>query len=83
MGFDKRELGKPHLDFECAKDTGKTKVWEVISTHSGDILGEIKWYWAWRRYVFFPRTETLYDVDCMRAIADFIAKEMRKRGLKK
>ena len=82
MGFDKRELGKQHLVFEEIKDTGKTKIWGVESTYTEEILGKIRWYWAWRRYVFFPESDTLYDVDCMRAIANFISSEMKKRKRK-
>lgn len=79
MGYVRRELGKRHLTFEELKDTGKTKVWGVESTHSEDVLGKIRWYWAWRRYVFFPEPYTFFDVDCMNTISKFIADEMEKR----
>lgn len=79
MGFYKRQYGKPHLTFELLKDTGKTKVWDVVSTHSDETLGKIKWYWAWRRYVFYPELGTFYDVDCLNTISEFISDEMKKR----
>ena len=80
MGFRKREEGRPHLTFDCVKDTGKTKVWKVHSTHPPKpLLGVIRWYWPWRRYVFYPGIDTLYDVDCMNTISKFIDKEMKKR----
>lgn len=80
MGFYTREYGKPHLTFRCIKDSGKTKTWKVQSTHPPKpVIGKIKWYWAWRRYVFFPESETLYDVNCMNAISKFIDNQMEKR----
>jgi hypothetical protein len=40
---------------------------------SGFVLGRIAWYRPWRQYVFFPVEETLYNVDCLVAIADRVA----------
>lgn len=58
----------------------KTDVYLVSSNHSGDILGEIKWYAPWRRYVFHPKEETLYSHDCLEEIAQFIFICMDKRN---
>ena len=79
MGFRKREESRPHLDFDEIKDTGKTRIWEVVLIESGEILGKVRWYWAWRRYVFFPNPNTFYDVECMNTITKFISSEMKKR----
>lgn len=80
MGFNKRELGKPHLVFDKVRDTGKTIIWEVQSTHPPKpVLGKIRWYWPWNRYVFYPGLDTLYDVECLNTISNFIDKEMKKR----
>jgi len=74
-----------HLRFDEVKDTGKTKVWKVVSTHANADLGEIKWYYAWRRYVFYPDEDTLYDSRCLTIIINFINSEMeaRKKSKKK
>jgi hypothetical protein len=48
----------------------KTGRWEVVSQSSGVVLGTIKWYGAWRQYCFFPEGQTLYNVDCLVAVAD-------------
>ena len=77
--FSRRDRGKLHLDFKQTKDTGKTKVWDVVSTHTFEIIGEIKWWGAWRKYVFFPQEGTLYDVSCMNHICDFISEQMESR----
>ncbi len=42
-------------------------------------LGEIRWYSAWRRYVFFPRDGTLYDAGCLREVAEFLGTLMAER----
>jgi hypothetical protein len=49
----------------------KTSVYEVYSNYD-DHLGTIKWYSPWRKYVFAPSTDTLYEETCMREISQFI-----------
>ena len=49
----------------------KTKSWNVYSAHGGELLGFVYWYCAWRRYVFNPVAQTVYDAACLRAAADF------------
>lgn len=53
----------------------KTDVWYVAPLSGGSVLGSVKFYGAWRKYVFFPREETLYDANCLRAIADFCERQ--------
>jgi hypothetical protein len=63
-----------YLRFESEANPGrKTGVWTVVSQSSGFVLGRIAWYRPWRQYVFFPVEETLYNVDCLVAIADRVA----------
>lgn len=61
------------------KDDGrKTSRWRLRSkTH--EFLGEVRWYAPWRRYVFYPRNDALFDANCLWDIADFVAKETEKR----
>lgn len=47
-----------------------TKRWRATSA-SGDPLGWIQWYSPWRRYVFFPKPDTLYDASCLLDIGAF------------
>jgi hypothetical protein len=44
-----------------------------------DELGQIKWYPAWRRYVFFPSENTLYDANCLEEIEKFLRELMASR----
>ena len=60
------------------KTPGKTKKWEVFSANGGQALGVIKWWGAWRKYAFFPNTDTLFESDCLRAIADFTEAESKR-----
>lgn len=52
--------------------SGKTFVFGVYTKPAGEFLGVIRWYGAWRKYAFFPETQTLYEQDCLRDIAQFL-----------
>lgn len=66
--FDER----PHLAER------KTRAWAIISIEPPHAyLGEIKWFGRWRKYVFFPGADTLFEEICLREIALFI--EVRTR----
>ena len=64
-------------------DSGKTNIYEVQNIH-GASLGRITWFGAWRKYTFNPATGALlFDVDCLRQIADWLEEktiEHRKKG---
>lgn len=57
--------------------TGKTGIWEVFSCDSvgkqAEVtsLGAIKWFGRWRRYCFFPGSNTVFDTGCLEEIANF------------
>ena len=60
--------------------SGLTKSWDVCPKASIDTpLGQIRWYAPWRRYVYYPKSETLYDAACLRDITEFLEREMRER----
>ena len=71
-----------HFDEVDAGDR-KTKVWECINNSWDDVLGEIKWYAPWRQYCYFPMDETIFNVRCLKDIADFIQKAMDDRQIDK
>lgn len=50
----------------------KTNRWAVEAL-DGTLLGEVKWFSAWRRYCFMPERETVFEEECLRGIARFIA----------
>lgn len=70
-----------HLAFleNGTSDSGKTKIWDVVSNHTGEVIGHIKWHGAWRKYVFFPDPNTLWDVSCLSDILEFIKRQMELR----
>lgn len=49
--------------------SGKTIIWKV---GNDVLLGQIKWFAAWRRYCFYPEPETVFEQICLREIAEFI-----------
>lgn len=72
------KAGVSFLRFHPLDHKGVTGKWSVDSAN-GSPLGEIRWWSAWRRYVFVPAAGTLYDVSCMSEISDFIMRQMRAR----
>lgn len=54
--------------FLRASDTGKTGVFEVVNRRTNYSCGEIRWYGGFRKYCFFPASDTLFDSDGMRFI---------------
>ena len=59
-----------------------TKVWRIEAAQApGMTLGTIRWFSAWRRYCVFPESQTVFDVSCLRDIADFIERQMEARKI--
>jgi hypothetical protein len=70
---------------EQIESPAKTKRWKVATTYDATILGRIAFYPRWRKYAFYPETNTLYEQDCLRDIAEFLETETKawRAGLKK
>jgi hypothetical protein len=49
----------------------ETQLWQVCSKSNNALLGEIKWYSAWRQYCFFP-INALFNSTCLDDIKKFI-----------
>lgn len=58
------------IEEEGLSPSGKTKIFSVRAT-SGAMLGEIKWFSAWRKYCFFPEAATVFDRDCLEMIGNY------------
>lgn len=55
---------------EVANPGHKTKVWHVVDKKIEFLLGVVKWYGGWRKYVFY--TEAGYmDADFLKMIGAF------------
>jgi hypothetical protein len=37
----------------------------TVSSARGAVLGEIKWYGAWRQYCFWPAPRTIFNKGCL------------------
>jgi hypothetical protein len=53
---------------EVAKPGRKTRFVGVVSISSGDVLGVIEWYGAWRQYIFEAAPDTVWNIDCLREV---------------
>ncbi len=62
----------------------KTQRWAVQTKEDYTQLGIIKWRNGWRKYAFYPYSETLFEEDCLRFIAKFIEDKttIHKKGKK-
>ena len=49
-----------------------TKRFEVTNGAGDIVLGHIGWHSPWRRYVFYPQANTLFDSDCVQEIASHL-----------
>lgn len=56
------------------RTTRRTRTWNVVNTRFQTVVGQIKWWGAWRKYCFFTEPNMLYDSDCLRMIADYSEK---------
>lgn len=61
---------------------GKTKRIVVLSKRHGTILGEIKWFGAWRQYTFWPDRQTVWNTQCLEDVQSCICALMDERKKK-
>ena len=61
-----------YLEFTTVERKAKTDVISVESKRTGDILGVIKWFGRWRQYAFFPKTDTIFNTECLNDIVKYI-----------
>lgn len=57
----------------------KTSVYAVFNKSHVDLLGYIKWHPPWRQYCFFPEEETVWNMNCLNDVVDFIKQLMDAR----
>lgn len=51
----------------------KTPTWAVVTNDESTTLGYIGFYPKWRKFVYSPNGNTVYEETCLRDIAEFIA----------
>lgn len=66
------QLGE-YLRAEQLDSPGTTEIWAIHSARHGDVLGQIRWFGRWRQYVFYPVDGALFNAQCLRDIASFLA----------
>jgi len=57
----------------------KTEEYTVVNRKSGTPLGWIKWYGAWRQYCFFPWFDSVFNIECLKFVSEYIEKLMEER----
>jgi hypothetical protein len=69
-----------YLEFiDATPPARKTSILLVRSVMHGNILGEIRWYGSWRQYAFWPRSGTIWNVECLRDVNERIEALMAAR----
>jgi len=51
----------------------KTKRWDIVPKQGGTSIGVVKWYGPWRKYCFFPESNTVLEEICLSDIGQFCA----------
>jgi len=64
-------MKKPLLTFNLVSDSGKTKVVDVFSRHSGDYLGKLHWRCGWRCYVMSYENGIDMSLSCSEELNEF------------
>lgn len=57
--------------FEQYIEKRKTPILYIVSC-TNISLGQIKWYSSWRKFCFFPNTDTIWDNNCLTFLNSFI-----------
>ena len=56
----------------CKQPDRKTPIVTIRTLDGEIVLGEIRFYGAWRKFVFYPKEETLFDSKCLCDIINMI-----------
>ena len=60
------------ISFELLDVKSKTLVWNVVTREGGVSLGQIRWFPRWRKYSFFPKSDTVFEPTCLTDITSFL-----------
>jgi hypothetical protein len=74
---DQIELGT-HILFVPSIPKPKTKTWCVKNQYGHEDIGYIQWHAPWRKYSFFPISNTIFEEVCLREIAEFIERKTKE-----
>lgn len=73
------------LEFEKAegRQGKKTGYWYVNNKVTKTRVGSIYWYGGFRKYIFHPTNDFIFDADCLRDITSYLTALMLERKLEK
>ncbi len=57
----------------------KTDIYNVWNKEFNSLIGKVSWYAPWRKYAFYPTSNTVFEQDCLKDISDFLNKLMEER----
>ena len=77
--MDKYETKYMFFSKEGVSTSGKTEIWYVTTVDGETLLGEIKWFARWRCYSFFPMSETVFSMGCLRDIEKVLSLLKKKK----
>lgn len=60
------------IESEPFRRGARTSTHRVSSRESGVLLGRVIWHAPWRRYVFVPAADTIFEEQCLGDIATFV-----------
>jgi len=60
-----------YIHFAISEKKPKTDVWDIRTNDTNDLLGQIKWYGAWRGYCVFTKDNVIFHYGCWQDVADF------------
>lgn len=50
----------------------KTPIFILMSNYSESEIAQIRWFPKWRKYCFYPNSDTVYDEKCLKTIQSFL-----------
>lgn len=59
----------------------KTDVYRVFNKSNNTTVGEITWYGGFRKYVFAPCDNMIFDASCLSDVSDFLLALMDERKI--
>lgn len=77
------ELGAKYKYFEMIlkRNTGLTKVYDIVGNRNDYILGRIKWYGPFRQYCLFAISGIVFNTTHLKDIQHFIKQLAEERKL--
>jgi len=58
--------------------SGKTRIWLIKNCNSDYEIGRVVWHAPWRKYVFEPAKNCIFDANCLSEIGAFLIEETKK-----